>query len=192
MNNLSTANLLYLLHTQAYSNGTSVTKSVVKSHLSKELQKEAEQCYQDLIEKKLIQAYKRNRISVTPLGKKVLAANLRITKYRFNSIKGHRVINTILRVMQEIYFDYDESFYHLEEMNYETFLEKFKKLYFTERKQQELRGIVVIRSKYICQKFLESNQINQSLLEKYFNKLKSDRVIFAVMEKDEELIQWVE
>ena len=77
-------------------------------------------------------------------------------------------------------------------MDFDTFVEKFKELYFAERKQQELRGVVAIRSQDICQKFSEKNSISQSKLENYFNKLKSTGKVFAVTEKDEELIQWVE
>lgn len=187
MNQLSTVQLLYLLYAQAYSDGGTVTKSVVKSYLSKELQKEVEQTYQALIEQKLIESPKKNRLSVTFLGKKILASNLQITKYRFHSVKGRKVINTLLECLQQI-----SSESNSEEMDFDTYVEKFKTLYFEERKRQELLGVVAIYSRVIRQKLYEHNPISQILLDKYFEKLKSTGKVFAVTEKDEELIQWAE
>ena len=77
-------------------------------------------------------------------------------------------------------------------MDFDTFVEKFKALYFEERKRQELRGVVAIRSREICHKFLEQNDISQSNLNKNFALLKSNGKVFAVIEKEDELIQWVE
>ena len=77
-------------------------------------------------------------------------------------------------------------------MSFDTFVEEFKSLYFEEKKRQELRGVVAIRSHEICQKFIERNPISQATLDKYFHQLKSTGKVFAVTEKDEELIQWVE
>jgi hypothetical protein len=192
MNQLSTVQLLYLLYAKAYSDRDTVTKSVVKSYLSKELQKEAEQIYEVLFQHKLIESPKKNRISVTHLGMKVLAVNLQTTKYRFDSVKGPRVINTLLEYIQQTYSDFHSSLASDEEMDFDTYVEKFKALYFEERKRQELLGVVAIHSRDICQKFQENNSISQSQLDKYFDKLKSTGKVFAVTEKDEELIQWAE
>lgn len=192
MSQLSKVQLLYLLYAQAYSDGDTVTKSVVKSYLSKELQKEAEQSYEALIEQKLIESPKKNRLSVTLLGKKILAANLQTTKYRFDSVKGPKVINTLLEYLQQISSDSYNSSSTSEDMDFDTYVEKFKALYFEERKRQELLGVVAIYSRVIRQKFYENNPISQSLLDKYFEKLKSTGKVFAITEKNEELIQWAE
>ncbi|MBR8836506.1 MAG: hypothetical protein DSM106950_21430 [Stigonema ocellatum SAG 48.90 = DSM 106950] len=192
MNQLSTVQLLYLLYAKAYSDRDTVTKGVVKSYLSKELQKEAEQSYEVLFQQKLIESPKKNRISVTPLGMKVLAANLQTTKYRFDSVKGPRVINTLLEYIQQTDSHFHRSLASDEEMDFDTYVEKFKALYFEERKRQEILGVVAIHSRDICQKFQENHPISQSQLDKYFDKLKSTGKVFAITEKHEELIQWAE
>lgn len=192
MNQLSTVQLLYLFYAHAYSNGDTVTKSVVKSYLSKELQQEAEQSYEALIEQKLIESPKKNRLSLTILGKKILALNLQNTKYRFDSVKGPKVINILLEYLQQVSYDSHNSSSQSEDMDFDTYVEKFKALYFEERKRQELLGVVAIYSRVIRQKFSENNPISQSLLDKYFEKLKSNGKVFTVTEKDEELIQWAE
>lgn len=192
MSQLSKVQLLYLLYAQAYSDGNTVTKSVVKSYLPKNLQKEAEQSYKALIENKFIESPKKNRLSVTELGKKTLAINLQTTEYRFDSVKGPKVINTILQYLQQISSNSFNSSSNSEEMDFDTYVEKFKALYFEERKRQELLGVVAIYSRVIREKFYENNPISQTLLDKYFEKLKSTGKVFAVTEKNEELIQWAE
>lgn len=192
MNQLSTVQLLYLLYAKAYSDGDTVTKSTVKSYLSKELQKDAEQSYAVLFQQNLIESPKKSRLSVTSLGMKVLAANLKITKYRFDSLKGHKVTNTLLDCLQLASSDVQNSSLSFENMDFDTYVENFKRLYFEERKRQELLGVVAIYSRDICQKFREHNSISQSQLNEYFNKLKSTGKVFAVTEKNEELIQWAE
>lgn len=77
-------------------------------------------------------------------------------------------------------------------MDFDTFVEKFKALYIEERKRQELRGVVAIHSQDICKKFIEDNPISQTTLDKHFEMLKSTGKVFAVTEKDDELIQWAE
>jgi hypothetical protein len=192
MSQLSTVQLLYLLYADAYSNEGTVTKSVVKSYLSKELQKEAEQCYEGLIERKLIESSKKNRLSVTTLGKQILASNLQTTKYRFDSVKGPKVINIFIEYLQQVSSDSGNSSSNIEDIDFDIYVEKFKALYFEERKRQELLGVVAIYSRVIRQKFHENHPISQTVSDKYFERLKSDGKIFTVTEKNEELIQWAE
>jgi hypothetical protein len=187
MSHLSTGQLLYLLYVKAYSDKDSVTKSNVKSCLSKELQKDAEQSYQELLRQKLIETPKKSRIAITNLGIKVLVENLQKTEYRFNFSKGPKVINTLLDCLQLMAVESQSQ-----SMDFDTYVEKFKVLYFEERKRQELTGVVAIHSKELCHKFKEFNSISQSQLDEYFDKLKSEGKIFAVTEKGEELIQWAE
>lgn len=191
MTKLSTEQMLYLLYAIAYSTEDTVTKGTVKEHLSKELQKKAERIYEELYQQNLLESPKRNRLLVTDLGKKALVANLQTTDYEFDSSKGQKVLNTLLRCFKLTSSDAKTS-PASEEMNFDTFVEKFKALYLEERKRQELRGVVAIHSRDICQKFREHNPISQSKLDKYFEQLKSTGKIFAVTEKDDELIQWVE
>lgn len=192
MSQLSTVQLLYLLYAQAYSSEGTVTKSVVKSYFSKKLQKDAEESYQALIEKGLIESPKKNRLSLTDLGRKILASSLTTTDYRFDSVKGPKVINTILEYLQQVSSNSHISTSADEEMSFDTYVEKFKELYLEERKRQELHGVVAIYSRIMRQKFAETYPISPALLDKYFEMLKSKGKVFAVTEKDEEIIQWTE
>ncbi len=188
MTKLSREQMLYLLYTAAYSDDGTVTQGTVKEHLSKEFQKNADNICETLCQQNFLESPKRRRILVTEEGRKALVANLQTTDYEFDSSKGQKVLNTLLYCLK-MTSSKDHVF---EDMDFDTFVEKFKKLYFEERKQQELRGVVAIRSREICQKFIEYNPISQSKLQEYFGMLKSTGKIFAVTEKDEELIQWVE
>ncbi len=192
MTQLPVEEMLYLLYAVAYSNEGTVTQGLVKEHLSKEHQKNAEQIYKSLEQQKLIESPKRSRFSVTDHGKKVLVANLQITDYEFDTSKGQRVLNALLYCFKLTSPKDHVSTASIEDMEFDTFVEKFKKLYFEDRKQQELRGVVAIRSHDICQKFMEHNLISRSQLDRYFGQLKSNGLIIAVTEKDDELIRWVE
>lgn len=188
---LSTEQLLYLLYAVAYSLESKVTKSDVKKHLSKGYQKDANAICDALCQKQLLESPKKGQLFVTEQGKKVLAVNLQTSKYEFDSAKGAKLINTLWRYCQ-VGVAASQASDGGKEMDFETFVEKFKALYFEERKRQELRGVVAIRSREICQKFLEQNDISQSNLNKNFALLKSNAKVFAVIEKEDELIQWVE
>jgi hypothetical protein len=150
MNQLSILQLLYLLYAKAYSAEGSVTKSVVKSYLPKELQKDAESTYEVLFRQKLVASPKKGRLSVTDLGEKVLVVELQSTEYRFESVKGPKVLNILLDFLKVASLD-SQAFSVIEDINFETFVEKFKALYLEERKHQELNGVVAIHSRDICQ-----------------------------------------
>jgi hypothetical protein len=192
MTKLATDHLLYLLYTIAYSDEGTVTQGTVKRHLSKEQQKNAHKICDTLCQQNLLESPKKSRLSITEQGKKVLVANLQTSDYQFDSSKGKKVLNTLLYCLKITSSEEHTSSEIVDEMDFDTFIGKFKKLYFAERKQQELHGVVAIRSREICQKFMEHNPISQSKLEQYFDQLKVSGQIFAVTEKDEELIQWVE
>lgn len=192
MTKLSIEQMLYLLYTVAYSDKGTVTQGTVKEHLSKELKKNADDIYNTLYQENLLESPKRRRISVTEEGRKALVTNLQTTDYVFDSSKGQKVLNTLLHCLKLTSLKDYISSVPGEDMDFDTFVEKFKELYFAERKQQELRGVVAIRSQYIRQKFSEKNTISLTMLDNYFNKLKSTDKVFSVTEKDEELIQWVE
>ncbi len=191
MTKLSEDQMLYLLYAFSYSEEGTVTKGTVKSYFPKEQRKNTDSIYDALLQKHLIESPKRYRLSVTEQGLNTLVYNLQTTNYKFNSQKGYKVVNAILHCLQLTSSD-DQAAALVEEMDFDIFVEKFKALYLEERKRQELRGVVAIRSQDICQKFMEYNPISQSNLDKYFEMLKSTGKVFAVTEKDDELIQWVE
>lgn len=191
MTKLSTEQMLYLLYAVSYLEEGTVTKGTVKGHLPKDQQKNADSIYGVLEQNKLIESPKKSRLSVTEQGLKALVSNLQTTKYRFDSQKGPKVTNTLLHCLQLRSFEAQTAASEAE-MDFDIFVEKFKALYLEERKHQELQGVVAIRSQDICQKFMEQNPISQSHLDKYFERLKSTGKVFAVTEKDEELIQWAE
>ncbi len=191
MTKLSTEQMLYLLYAVSYSEGGTVTKGKVKEHLSKDQQKNADSIYSVLEQKKLIESPKKSRLAVTEPGLNALVSNLQTTKYKFDSQKGQKVINTVLHCLQ-LASSESQTAPLAEEMDFDSFIEKFKALYLEERKRQELRGVVAIRSQDICKKFMEDNPISQTTLDKYFEMLKSTGKVFAVTEKDDELIQWAE
>jgi hypothetical protein len=191
MTKLATEQMLYLLYAVAYSPEGTVTKSDLRGSLPKELKKNANVIYEFLHKHDLLESPQKGRLSVTEQGMKALVANLQTTDYKFESQKGPKVLNTVLHCLK-LTADKDYVSSPVEDMDFETFVEKFKELYFAERKQQELRGVVAIRSVEICKKFMEHNSISKSVWDKYFAQLKSTGQIFAVTEKDEELIQWVE
>ncbi|MEH2235737.1 hypothetical protein [Nostoc sp.] len=192
MTKLSIEQMLYLLYTVAYLDEGTVTQGTVKEHLSKELKKNADDIYNTLYQQNLLESPKRRRISVTEEGRKALVANLQTTDYEFDSSKGQKVLNTLLHCLKLTSLKDYASSVPIEDMDFDTFVEKFKELYFAERKQQELRGVVAIYSRDIGLKFRDNHPISQSTLDKYFNTLKLTGKVFAVTEKEEEIIQWVE
>ncbi|WP_375466564.1 hypothetical protein [uncultured Nostoc sp.] len=192
MTKLSIEQMLYLLYTVAYSDEGTVTQGTVKEHLSKELRKNADDIYNSLSQQYLLESPKRRRISVTEEGRKALVANLQTTDYKFDSSKGQKVLNTLLHCLKLTSLKDYVSSVPIEDMDFDTFVEKFKELYFAERKQQELRGVVAIYSRDIVLKFRDNHPISESRLDNYFNTLKLTGKVFAVTEKEEEIIQWVE
>lgn len=192
MSELSTEQLLYLLYAVAYSVEGTVTKGDVKDYLSKSFKKDANNIYDALSKQELIQSPKKGRLFVTKQGKKALIANLKTTTYQFDSQKGSKVLNTLLYLLKEASSNPQTTTTLVEDIDFDTFVEKFKALYFEERKRQELRGVVAISSRELRQSFMEDNPISQSNLDHYFDRLKSTGKVFAVTEKDDELIQWVE
>jgi hypothetical protein len=191
MAELATEQLIYLLYAQAYLEAGTVTKGTVKSHLSNESKKKAEEIYSALQEQELIKEISKGRFCVTEQGLESLATNLATTDYKFDSAKGSKVLNTLLSCMKVPNTSRSQAS-PSDAMSFNEFQEKFKALYFEERKQQELRGVVAIRSDELCHQFMEHNYISSEALRQYFERLKSTGKIFAVDEKGSELIQWVE
>ena len=191
MAKLTTEQLLYLLYASAYLDTGTVTKSVVKSYLTKAWKEDVDEIYQALQQQHLIESAGRGRFAITERGEKALIANLGTTDYQFDSVKGPKVLNALLKCLGEAIGGHPQ-FKSSETMTFAEFEKKFQKLYFEERNRQELRGVVAIHSQELCRKFIEENSISQEDLDHYFELLKSTGKIFSVIEKGNELIQWVE
>jgi len=191
MTEISTEQMLYLLYTFAYSTEGTVTRSEVRNHLSKKRRPNAKKVCESLCELKFLESLKWGRIKVTEMGMKALVFSLQTTEYKFRSNKGPKVLNALMACLK-LAAKYNQINYQNDDMDFDTFVDKFKKLYLEERKRQELEGVVAIRSQEICQKFRQKHHISELLLEKYFDKLKSDGLVFAVQENNKELIQWME
>lgn len=185
MKNLFTCFILWLIQKK-----NTVRKSTVKSFL-KEEKHLADKIYDKLQERELIQKTSKGRFCITEKGRQELFANLVTTDYRFDSNKGPKVLNTLISFFQDIAHPDSQSL-SFNEMSFEDFQNKFKKLYFEERKKQELRGVVAIHAQDICMKFANQYPISEKKLSQYFDELKSRGDIFAVEEKGNEMIQWVE
>ena len=215
MTELTKDQLTYLLYAKAYakvSEADTLTKSAIKSYLPDELKKRAEKVYIDLKKKGLIElktkdgktkdkkgnAIRRDgRFSLTSQGSQALARNLTTADYNFSVSKSHKILSAVLAcllpyakaaAMANIQIE------PFEDMSFSEFQEKFKELYFEERKLQELGGVVAIHKNKLLEKFQDINSENTSLemLEKYFKELKSRGVIFLSKGEKDELVHWVE
>jgi hypothetical protein len=206
MTELTTEQLIYLLYAKAYAKAAeadTLTRGDVKSYLPNEWKDQAEEIYGDLKIQELIElktkegkpTQKAGRFSLTNKGSQVLVTALTTTDYNFTSSKSYKVLNTALTCLLTYIKESVEAHPQAkpsEEMTFDEFQEKFKTLYFEERKQQELRGAVAIYSQKLLQKFTEQNSISQNTLNQYFEMLKTNRKIFTVIEKDHELMEWAE
>jgi hypothetical protein len=191
MAKLTTEQLIYLLYTRAYTEVDTVTKSTVKSYLPIEWKEKAEKIYDFLQSQGLIKQAGKGRFSLTEQGIEALVSNLAATSYKFNSVKGPKVLNTLLACIKEA-SEVHPRIGAQGELSFDEFKEKFQALYYEERRQQELRGVVAIHSDELCRKFAQQTSISREKLSQYFDLLKSTGKIFAVNEKGNELIQWVE
>lgn len=184
---LNTDQMLYLLYADAYADENTVTKSTVKSYLPTTYKGESEKIYEFLRLGELIQQTSKGRFSVTEQGKQALLQNLSFTDYHFDSIKGPKVLNTLLRFIKQAI----ES-PSWEDMTFDEFREKFKSLYFEERKAKSLTGVAIVRKREISKQFINKYSISQDLFEKHFETLTSTREIIIRERRDDKLIEWVE
>jgi hypothetical protein len=199
MKEISKDELLYLLYAFSQTREEeTVTKSAVKEALSRDKKDLAKQkfpkyvdsIYESLVKQELIKSPKKGRLSLTDAGISIIASNLAVAESSFfDSPKGPKILNSLLYFIKTSYSGSENL---TREMSFDTFVEKFKDLYFEEKKHQENRGVVVIRAKEICSKFQSREQISQDSISNYFNRLKSDGRIFSTVEKGDEIIEWVE
>ncbi|NJM56234.1 MAG: hypothetical protein HC857_00530 [Synechococcales cyanobacterium RU_4_20] len=79
-----------------------------------------------------------------------------------------------------------------EEAAYHEFEEAFKKAYFEERRQQELRGVVAVLGNEIAEKVRQQHSLSNEKAEEYYDRLKSSGNLVVQRERGNELIQWSE
>jgi hypothetical protein len=191
---LTQQHLIYLLYASAYieeDKEDTVTKSNTKAYLPKKWKGQSEEIYDFLHSQGLIEQAGRGRFSVTQEGAEALAKNLALTDYKFDSVKGPKVLNTLLVCIKRVAESSSQPPF-FDEMSFEEFEQKFKQLYIEKKKEQELKGVVAIHSKALCNDFLDRYSISPKKLKQHFDSLKQAEKIFAVDEKGNELIQWVE
>lgn len=188
---LTVEQLIYLLYASAYIEVDTVTKGTVKSYLPKEWKEKAEKIYTALQTQELIKQVSKGRFSVTEEGVEALVANLATTAYRFDSVKGPKVLNILLTCIGKAAKAHPQT-KQSEEISFDGFQEQFKLLYFKERKQQSSRGVVAIRKREISKTFIEQNSISRQEFEKCFEILKSRGEISVIEGGEDELIEWVE
>lgn len=191
MAELTTEQLIYLLYASAYSETDTVTKGTVKSYLLSEWKGKAEKIYDALQTQGLIRQTSKGRLSVTKQGVEALVSNLAVTDYKFDSVKGPKVLNTLLDCLRKAAEAHPQA-KSLKEITFDEFQEQFKALYFKERKQQSLKGVVAIRRREISQAFIGQHSISQQEFEKYFEMLRSKGEISVTEGGEDELIEWVE
>ena len=191
MTELTTEQLIYLLYATAYIEAETVTKGTVKSHLPSDWKEKAEKIYDFLQTKGLIKQTSKGRFSITKQGTRSLVTNLATTDYEFDSVKGPKVLNTLLTCLRRAAEAHSQG-ESVEEMTFDEFQEKFKALYFKERKQQSLQGVVAIRKREISKIFIEQHSTSRQKFEKYFEMLRSEGEISVTEGGEDELIEWVE
>ncbi|GEM_PF-990239 len=215
MAELTAEHLIYLLYTKAYAKDTeadTLTKGDIRSYLPDEHKGKAEKIYGDLKEQGLIELKtkdgktkdskgkaltKDGRFSLTGEGNQVLVNNLTTTDYDFTSSRSYKVLSTALTCLLSHIKETGKTHpqtRQTEEITFEEFQDKFKELYFEERKRQELSGAVAIRKKELLKKIQDTNSKNISpeALDKYFEDLKSRGIVFVSRGEKDDLIHWVE
>jgi hypothetical protein len=191
MTKLTAEQLIYLLYASAYTEANTVTKSTVKSYLPSEWKKKAEKIYDALGSQGLIEQTSKGRFFVTEQGTTALVTNLVTTDYKFDSVKGPKVLNILLTCIKKA-AEAHSQLRSFKEMSFDQFQEQFKSLYFSERKQQSLQGVVAIRKREISRQFIEQNSISPQEFEKYFEMLKTKGEISVIEGREDELIEWAE
>ncbi len=188
---LKSEQMIYLLHASAYLELDTITKGSVKKHLPIEWRDQAEEIYDTLQAQELINPSSKGRFSISEKGFEALVLSLKSTNYRFTSIKGPKILNALIDCLKKASESNSEVTFS-QEMSFDEFQDKFKALYFEERRRQEIRGVVAIHSKALRSSFRQENSISDEKISEYFEELKSTKKILTVIERDNELMQWVE
>ena len=188
---LTTEQMIYLLYASSYLESDTITKGTVKKYLPIEWKDDAEKIYDFLRIQGLIKSSSKGRFSISEEASVSLVSTLISTDYTFNSVKGPKVLNTLLGCLKKA-AEVSSKVVTPQEMTFDDFRDRFKALYFEERRQQEIRGVVAIYSHTVIQKFAEENSISPGQLNQFFDLLKVNKLIFTVVEKDNELMEWAE
>jgi hypothetical protein len=77
-------------------------------------------------------------------------------------------------------------------MPYKQFESKFETEYREEKKRQELRGVVAIRTNEMKALFTKKHNISDNDFDDLFDKLKKSKKLFTVIENKQELMQWAD
>lgn len=174
---LNQSQMLYLLYVVAYAKEGTITRSQVKSHLPRQYKAEASLVCDQLLWAKYLSMPKRGRIELTQIGREALIEGIKTSTY----VSRSKVVNALMSLIKP-----PQGI-----LPYGEFVSKMEALYLEERRQQELSGVVAIKSTDLCNKFTHRHNTPISLVVGYFNQLKSDGLVFAAKERDTELIQWV-
>ena len=175
--------MIYLLHAAAYLELDTITKGSVKKHLPIEWRDQAEEIYDTLQAQELINPSSKGRFSISEKGSDALILSLKSTNYRFTSIKGPKVLNALIDCFKKA-SEINSEAQLSQEMSFDEFQDKFKALYFEERRRQEIRGVVAIHSKELRSKFRKESFISDEKISEYFEKLKLTKKILTVIERD--------
>ncbi|BAZ51087.1 hypothetical protein NIES4103_37100 [Nostoc sp. NIES-4103] len=191
MTKLSTSQFLYLLYAYSYCfEKETVTKSNVKTALSSKVKESIDNIYDVLLKQDLITSPRRGRLSVTNKGINILIENVGNIDYKFsNKNSQHRMLNTLMQCWKLAASSIEST-----HIDFDIFLEIFTKIYFQEKKAQEVSGVVAIHKQDIYQKFVNNKSISISPneWEEYFNVLKSTGKIFTSTGENDELVHWAE
>ena len=184
---------LYLLYARAYVDAElgTVTKSTVKSYLPKKWRGNSERIYDALQKHQLIKQTGRGRLALTEEGEQELIQNLSTTDYRFDSVKGPKVLNALLLCLKNA-ADSSHSSQGSQEMSFATFHQNFKSLYFEQRKQQSLQGVVAITEQEISEIFMDKYSVSRDSFQKNFKALRDKGEISVIEGGEGQLIEWVE
>ena len=75
-------------------------------------------------------------------------------------------------------------------MPYKQFESKFESEYREERKRQELRGVIAVKTNQMKTIFTKKYNISDDNFDDLFDKLKKSKKLYTVIENKTELMQW--
>lgn len=188
MANLSKAEAMYLLHALAYAEEGGAPRGVLRARLPAALQGGAESACKGLLKKGLLQETARSSVAATESGVAALVAHLRTTGMAFATAKGPRILNALA----DLFKIAAPATKLTTEMDYDTFVERFRRLYDQEKLQQEKRGIVAIHTQDLRDRFLRHEGLSPDRFDEHLARLKASRQVFTMVEKSHELLRWAE
>ena len=187
---ISIEHLLYLLYAVAYSTEGTVTKGTVKRYFKK-ISKNDKKSYEYLCQEDLIKPINKHRFLITEKANETLVFGLLNSDYQFTSHKSPKILNTLLTCLKIAGSKTKDFEQLLDNIDFDTFENKFKQFYIELRKQQQLQGeVVVIKKRSIYQKFSEKKLISEKKFDDYYKMLKQSGKIMIASGRDDDLINW--